>query len=107
MTFSYQLIAKDGAARLGKVHTAHGAIDTPAFYAGGDRRDGQRHVAAKFAHIGGANLIIQYLPSDVASMRRCLRKIGRAASFYELAGADSNRFGRLSSHVFISFARVG
>ena len=31
MTFSYQLIAQDGAARLGKIHTAHGVIDTPAF----------------------------------------------------------------------------
>ncbi len=30
-TFSYQLCATDGAARLGQVATAHGAFDTPAF----------------------------------------------------------------------------
>jgi queuine tRNA-ribosyltransferase len=30
-TFSFELLATDGAARRGRVHTAHGAIDTPAF----------------------------------------------------------------------------
>src|SRR5690606_3673239 len=29
--FSFELMAEDGAARRGRVHTAHGAIDTPAF----------------------------------------------------------------------------
>ena len=29
--FSYERLATDGAARLGRVHTAHGVIDTPAF----------------------------------------------------------------------------
>ncbi len=29
--FAFELFASDGAARLGRVHTAHGAIDTPAF----------------------------------------------------------------------------
>ncbi|MDI9348855.1 MAG: tRNA guanosine(34) transglycosylase Tgt [Candidatus Symbiobacter sp.] len=31
MNFSFQLIRQDGAARRGKIHTAHGEIDTPAF----------------------------------------------------------------------------
>lgn len=31
MTFSYELLAQDGAARLGRLHTAHGVIRTPAF----------------------------------------------------------------------------
>ena len=30
-TFTYSLMAKDGAARRGKISTAHGEIDTPAF----------------------------------------------------------------------------
>lgn len=29
--FRYEKLAQDGAARLGRVHTAHGVIDTPAF----------------------------------------------------------------------------
>ncbi|WP_173977670.1 tRNA guanosine(34) transglycosylase Tgt [Magnetospirillum sp. UT-4] len=29
--FSFDLLATDGAARLGRIHTAHGAVDTPAF----------------------------------------------------------------------------
>jgi queuine tRNA-ribosyltransferase len=29
--FSFELLATDGAARRGRVHTAHGVIDTPAF----------------------------------------------------------------------------
>ena len=29
--FSFELLARDGAARRGRVHTAHGIVDTPAF----------------------------------------------------------------------------
>jgi queuine tRNA-ribosyltransferase len=29
--FAYDLLATDGAARLGRIHTAHGPVDTPAF----------------------------------------------------------------------------
>ncbi len=29
--FRYDLLATDGAARLGRLHTAHGVVDTPAF----------------------------------------------------------------------------
>ncbi|MGI9451633.1 MAG: tRNA guanosine(34) transglycosylase Tgt [Geminicoccaceae bacterium] len=29
--FSFDLLAMDGRARLGRIHTAHGSIDTPAF----------------------------------------------------------------------------
>jgi queuine tRNA-ribosyltransferase len=29
--FRFELIATDGAARCGRLHTAHGALDTPAF----------------------------------------------------------------------------
>jgi queuine tRNA-ribosyltransferase len=31
MKFRYERLAQDGAARRGRIHTAHGAIDTPAF----------------------------------------------------------------------------
>ncbi len=31
MTLGFELLATDGAARLGRVQTAHGSIDTPAF----------------------------------------------------------------------------
>jgi queuine tRNA-ribosyltransferase len=31
MQFRYEKVAQDGAARRGRIHTAHGAIDTPAF----------------------------------------------------------------------------
>ena len=31
MTFTYQKLTQDGAARLGQIKTAHGVIDTPAF----------------------------------------------------------------------------
>jgi tRNA-guanine family transglycosylase len=29
--FRYELLAQDGNARLGRIHTAHGVIDTPTF----------------------------------------------------------------------------
>ncbi len=31
LTFRYELLAQDGAARRGRIHTAHGVVDTPAF----------------------------------------------------------------------------
>src|SRR3546814_9112948 len=31
MKFRYERLAQDGAARRGRIHTAHGVIDTPAF----------------------------------------------------------------------------
>ncbi len=31
MKFRYERLARDGAARRGRIHTAHGVIDTPAF----------------------------------------------------------------------------
>ena len=31
MGFSFELIRTDGAARLGRIVTGHGAVDTPAF----------------------------------------------------------------------------
>src|SRR5947209_8282608 len=35
MTFSFDLLHTDGAARRGRLHTAHGAVETPAFMAVG------------------------------------------------------------------------
>ena len=35
MTFRFELLKTDGAARVGRIQTAHGAIDTPAFMAVG------------------------------------------------------------------------
>jgi queuine tRNA-ribosyltransferase len=48
--FSFELLATDGAARLGRVHTAHGAIDTPAFMP-----------------VGTAGTVKAMLPASVAS----------------------------------------
>ena len=31
MTFRFELLGTDGAARLGRLHTAHGIVDTPLF----------------------------------------------------------------------------
>src|SRR5438309_1204334 len=35
MTFSFDLLHTDGAARRGRLHTAHGAVETPALMAVG------------------------------------------------------------------------
>ncbi|MGB0823763.1 MAG: tRNA-guanine transglycosylase, partial [Alphaproteobacteria bacterium] len=29
--FSFEILASDGAARRGRLHTAHGTVETPAF----------------------------------------------------------------------------
>lgn len=35
MTFRFELLSQDGSARRGRLHTAHGAVETPAFMAVG------------------------------------------------------------------------
>jgi queuine tRNA-ribosyltransferase len=35
MAFRFELLGTDGAARIGKLHTAHGSVDTPVFMAVG------------------------------------------------------------------------
>src|ERR1700693_2465249 len=35
MTIRFELLGTDGAARLGRLHTAHGEVDTPVFMAVG------------------------------------------------------------------------
>src|SRR5438105_6229553 len=35
MTFRFELLQSDGAARLGRLHTAHGTVETPVFMAVG------------------------------------------------------------------------
>ena len=35
MSFRFELVSTDGAARLGRMHTAHGVVDTPVFMAVG------------------------------------------------------------------------
>src|SRR5262249_38768441 len=35
MTFRFEVLATDGAARAGRLHTAHGSVDTPVFMAVG------------------------------------------------------------------------
>src|ERR1700712_4083381 len=35
MTFRFELLHSDGAARRGRLHTAHGAVETPVFMAVG------------------------------------------------------------------------
>ena len=48
--FAYELLATDGAARLGRLHTAHGTVDTPAFMP-----------------VGTAGTVKAMLPDSVAS----------------------------------------
>lgn len=45
--FRYELLAQDGKARLGRIHTAHGVIDTPTFMPVGTAATRQGYVARK------------------------------------------------------------
>ncbi len=52
MTFPFELLASDGAARAGVLHTPRGDIHTPAFMPVGHGSHGEGHAAGKVADTG-------------------------------------------------------
>ena len=49
MALKFEILKKHNKSRLGKLHTKHGIVNTPAFYAGRNLRHSQGHAAG----IGG------------------------------------------------------
>jgi queuine tRNA-ribosyltransferase len=52
MTFRFELLARDGAARRGRLHTAHGIVETPAFMAVGTQATVKGLTPEQLEHVG-------------------------------------------------------
>ena len=99
VTIGFEILAHDGAARLGRLTTAHGTYRDAGLHAGRHRRDGQGDDPGGGRRDRRAHRARQHLPSDAAARRRAHRGAGRAAPLHELAARDPDRFRRLPGHV--------
>ena len=97
--FRFDLLATDGAARRGRLHTAHGRRRHAGLHAGRHRGHGQGADAGHAARDRRADRARQHLPPDAAAGRRAGRAARRPAPLHALAGADPHRFRRLSGDV--------
>ncbi len=95
----FEILARDGAARVGRLTTAHGAIETPAFMPVGTAGDGEGDDPRGRRRHRRPHHPRQHLPSDAAARGRAHRRAGRPAPLHELAACDPHRFRRLPGHV--------
>ena len=89
MSLSFELLGTDGAARRGRIGTAHGTVETPAFMPVGTARHGQGHAAAVGRRDRRGDRARQHLPPDAAAGRGARGGAGRPAQVHELAAARS------------------
>ena len=70
MSLSFELLGTDGAARRGRITTAHGTVETPAFMPVGTARHGEGDAAAVGRRDRRRDRARQHLPPDAAAGRR-------------------------------------
>ena len=95
--FGFELLARDGAARLGRLHLPHGMVETPAFMPVGTYGTVKGMTPEELEALG-AQIV---LGNTFHLMLRPGREIvgsapGRPARLHGLAAPDPDRFGRLS-----------
>ena len=87
---AFAVLARAGAARRGRLDTAHGAVETPAFMPVGTAAHGQGDAAADRSRAtGAAHRPRQHLSSDAAAGGGARRRARRPPRIHELAGARS------------------
>jgi hypothetical protein len=97
--FSFRLIARDGAARLGEITTPHGRIATPAFMPVGTQA-AMKAVQWRDVRESGTEIVLgNTLSPDAAPRGRAYRCSRRAAHVFGLDRSDPDRLGGLSGHV--------
>jgi len=87
----FELLGTDGLARRGRITTAHGTVETPAFIRSARRNregDAPQSVAETGTEIGS-----QHLSSDAAALAQTRGKARGLHKFHELAGRSSRSGG--------------
>ena len=82
--FRFELIhqSKKSRARVGRIHTPHGIIDTPNFVAVGTNGTLKAIDNVTANTLGSATYVLQYLSSVRASGHRGCQSSGRLASVH-------------------------
>ena len=104
-SFSFRLLATDGAARRGEIATPHGSVATPAFMPVGTQATVKGLAPEAVRATRRRHRACQYLSPDAAARRRAHRGARRVAHVHELAASDPHRFRRLPGHVALAAAQ--
>jgi len=96
MAFRFDLLHTDGAARVGRIHTAHGIVETPVFMAVGTQATVKGLTPPQLLDAGvqvvlGNTYHLALRPGD-----ELIAELGGPASLHGLAAADPHRQRRLS-----------
>ncbi len=93
--FEYELIKKDGNARLGKLHTPHGVIDTPVFMPVGTQATVKSMTPDELKSIGAQIILGNTYHLYLRPGHELIREMGGLHSFMNWDGAiltDSGGF---------------
>ena len=105
--FRFELLASDGAARRGRLHTAHGTSRRRRSCRSAPQATVKAMTPDDAARDRRRDRARQHLPPDAAPGRRAGRAARRAASVHGLAGPDPHRFRRLPGDVAGRAAHAG
>ena len=103
--FSFRLIARDGAARLGEITTPHGRIATPAFMPVGTQA-AMKAVLWRDVRESGAEIVLGN--TYHLMLRPGAERIAALGGLHTFSGwnrTDPDRLGRLSGHVACAAAQ--
>ena len=88
--FSYELITQDNDARLGKIKTPRGIIDTPVFMPVGTQGTVKATFTDDIKKNKHTNNLRKHLSPIIKTWNRNFKSIRRLTRFYELAVSNFN-----------------
>lgn len=97
MALKFEILKRSGKSRLGKLHTKHGVIDTPAFMPVGTCATVKAMMPESVAATG-AQILLGNTYHLMLRPGLIWLKNGRFAQVYELGQAHIDRFRRLSGN---------
>ena len=97
--FRFELRASDGAARLGRMTTAHGAVDTPAFMPVGTAATVKAMTPEAVASTGAQIILANTYHLMLRPGAERIAALGGLHKFMNWPGPILTDFGRLSGHV--------
>ena len=92
----FEIDARDGAARTGRLHTRHGPVETPGLHPAGDpRQRSARSTLAEVAELGYELVLGNTFHLLLSPGRRADRRARRPAPVHGLGAGDHHRLRRL------------
>ena len=100
----FEVTAADGTARTGRLMTAHGVVQTPAFMPVGTAGTVKAMTPAALAEAGSEILLANTYHLMLRPGAETIAALGGLHAFMNWPGAAVDRFGRFSGHVACALA---